>query len=116
MGDNSSKFIKGTDSISSKAKIGNVFAKNNDLTNFTTQGVELIARDDEDVTPAQIQAATRLAKLLGYKSNQVFGHPELKKGQNPPTYREGMSAVDRIRGTSLTPLSPRTSQSSDRMQ
>jgi hypothetical protein len=49
------------------------------LSNFNTMGVEVIAKDDTDILPNQIQAAAKLAKYLGFGKDQVFGHGEINR-------------------------------------
>ena len=80
-------------------------AKDNNLGNRNTQSVELVAKDDSDVTPEQIAASIRLAKHLGYSNNQVYSHTELKHGQNE---FEGMSAVNAIKGIESIPMTEPT--------
>jgi len=65
------------------------------LSNQNTEGVEVIAKDDSDVLPVQVEAAKKLASMLGYASNQVYGHGEV----NPHKLKsEGMTIVSAIRG------------------
>lgn len=47
------------------------------LNNSNTLGVEVMAKDDQDVTDAQLYAVNRLRSLLGFRSDQVFGHGEI---------------------------------------
>lgn len=78
--------------------------KGEGLSNANTLGVEIIAKDDSDVTPVQRQAA---AKLVGYASAKygfdprtaVFGHGEVNPGHKQDT--EGMSVVNGIRSGEL---------------
>jgi hypothetical protein len=65
------------------------------LSNSNTEGVEIIAKNDSDVLPVQVEAAKRLAAQLGYAPNQVYGHGEI----NPHKQKtEGSTAVSAIRG------------------
>ena len=65
------------------------------LSNANTEGVEVIAKDDSDILPVQVEAAKKLAKMLGYSDTQVYGHGEV----NPHKQRtEGMTIVKAIRG------------------
>lgn len=48
-----------------------------DLTNSNAQGVEVIASDDADVVAAQVLAAFKLIKWLGYDKEDVWGHGEI---------------------------------------
>jgi hypothetical protein len=69
--------------------------------NRNMQGVEVIARDNKDVTPAQIKAVqglvARQAQKYGYDpATSVFGHGEVNPGHKEAD--EGMSSVNLIRG------------------
>ncbi len=73
------------------------------LSNANTEGVEIIAKDDTDVLPVQVEAARSLVQQLGYAPEQVFGHGEV----NPHKQRtEGMTVVNAIRGNA-TPVTDR---------
>ena len=64
------------------------------LSNANTHGVEIIAKDDDDILDVQVQAAMRLAKYLGYKPYQVFSHGEI----NPhKAATEGKKVISKIR-------------------
>lgn len=65
--------------------------------NRTTLGVEIIAHNDQDVTPAQIEASKRLYSYLQgqYPKMQAYGHGELSLNRLPD---EGYQAVMAIRG------------------
>lgn len=77
------------------------------LSNKNTEGVEIIAKDDSDVLPVQVEAAKRLAQQLGYAPNQVYGHGEV----NPHKQKtEGATVVSAIRG-GAPPANPSESQS-----
>jgi hypothetical protein len=77
------------------------------LSNSNTEGVEIIAKDDSDVLPVQVEAAKQLATQLGYAPNQVYGHGEV----NPHKQRtEGATVISAIRGGS-PPANPSESQS-----
>lgn len=76
--------------------------KNNDsgYDNRNTVGVEIIAHDDEDVTPAQVEATKRLIKSLSGKygfdaATSVFGHGEVATHKQAT---EGMTVVKSVRG------------------
>ena len=75
----------------------NQYAKDNDLRNQNLQSIEIVANDDEDVTPAQIESAIRLAKSLGYEWDQIYRHAEIRKDKSPD---EGKAVIDRLRGGS----------------
>lgn len=65
-----------------------------DLSNDNTEGVEVIAGGDRDVTPKQIASVDRLRRLLGYGAGQVFGHGEINRHKQET---EGSSAAEAIR-------------------
>jgi hypothetical protein len=62
-----------------------------DLENSNAQGVEVIASDDADVLPAQILAAFKLIKWLGYDKEDVWGHGEITFNKQST---EGKTIVD----------------------
>lgn len=77
------------------------------LSNSNTEGVEIIAKDDSDILPVQVEAAKQLVAQLGYSPSQVYGHGEV----NPHKQRtEGATVVSAIRGGS-PPASPGESES-----
>lgn len=47
------------------------------LNNGNTIGVEVLAKDDQDVTDAQLYAVNRLRSQLGFRADQVYGHGEI---------------------------------------
>jgi hypothetical protein len=64
------------------------------LSNQNIAGMEVIARDDKDVTPAQVAAAKAfIAK--NYPNTPVFGHGEVNPGHKEAD--EGMRIVSAIR-------------------
>lgn len=73
-------------------------SKVNDVTNANSWGVEIIAKDDSDVTPKQVQAAVQLTKMLheqhGMPMNRVFGHGEINTHKQQT---EGASVVSVLR-------------------
>jgi N-acetyl-anhydromuramyl-L-alanine amidase AmpD len=62
-----------------------------DLQNDTAQGVEVIAKNDEDVLPIQVVAAFKLIKWLGYDRDSVWGHGEVTYNKEAT---EGKTIVD----------------------
>jgi len=48
-----------------------------DISNETTQGVEIIAKNDKDVLPLQCFSAFKLVKDLGYPLGNIYGHGEI---------------------------------------
>lgn len=69
--------------------------------NETSIGVEIIANDDDDITPAQVEAASNLSKSLaetyGFDlTKDVVGHGEVATHKQRT---EGQSVVEHIRGT-----------------
>lgn len=82
------------------------------LSNNNMQGVEVIARNDKDVLPAQVAAVKNLvaqqSKLYGYNpQTSVFGHGEVNPGHKEAD--EGMSSVNVIRNGAPLPQGPATS-------
>jgi hypothetical protein len=65
------------------------------LTNANTLGMELVARDNNDVTPAQIASARRFISA-NYPNTPVYGHGEVNPGHKQAD--EGMAVVSAIRG------------------
>jgi len=77
--------------------------KGSGLSNDNMEGVEVIAMNDKDVTPKQVEAVKALvemrAKKWGYDpKTSVFGHGEVNPGHKEAD--EGMSSVNLIRGAS----------------
>jgi N-acetyl-anhydromuramyl-L-alanine amidase AmpD len=62
--------------------------------NYKSIGVEISARNNDDVTQAQVNAAVRLIHYLGFKKSQVVGHGQISD-QKQAT--EGKKVVDLIR-------------------
>ena len=54
-----------------------------DLSNRTTQGVEIIAKDDTDISEIQCKTALKLIKSLGYPLSNVYGHGEVSRNRGP---------------------------------
>lgn len=70
------------------------------LNNSNTVGIEVEAKDNADVTPAQVQAGVNLAHALedkyGLSSSNVWGHGELNPGHREAD--EGQAIVSAVRG------------------
>jgi hypothetical protein len=64
------------------------------LTNANSVGMEVVARDNRDITPAQIAAARRFIQDR-YPNTPVFGHGEVNPGHKQRD--EGMAIVNAIR-------------------
>jgi hypothetical protein len=64
------------------------------LNNKNIVGMEVIARNDADVTPAQVEAAKRFIEK-NYPNTPVFGHGEVNPGHKEAD--EGMTIVSAIR-------------------
>jgi general stress protein YciG len=64
------------------------------LSNKNTVGMEVIAKDDKDVTPAQIAAAQRFIRE-NYPNTPVFGHGQVNPGHKEAD--EGLSIVNAIK-------------------
>ena len=54
-----------------------------DLSNRTTQGVEIIAKDDTDISIEQCKTALKLIKSLGYPLSNIYGHGEVSRNRGP---------------------------------
>ncbi|WP_439398716.1 peptidoglycan recognition protein family protein [Bradyrhizobium sp. PMVTL-01] len=70
------------------------WGKGEGLSNSNTVGMEVIARDDKDVTPQQVEAA-RAFIAKNYPNTPVYGHGEVNPGHKEAD--EGMSIVNAIR-------------------
>lgn len=54
-----------------------------DLSNRTSQGVEIIAKDDSDITITQCRTALKLVKSLGYPLSNIYGHGDVSTNRGP---------------------------------
>lgn len=72
-------------------------SKINDLSNANTEGMEVIAKDNSDVTPAQVAAGQRFAAdyQKSHPGVQFFGHGEVNPGHKEAD--EGMKIVNAVR-------------------
>jgi len=70
----------------------------NNITNSNSWGVEVIALDDKDILPVQVDAAMRLAKYLnktyGMPMDRVFGHGEINSHKRKT---EGATIISALR-------------------
>jgi len=71
------------------------------LTNANALGMELVARNNADVTPAQIASAQRFI-AANYPNTPVYGHGEVNPGHKMAD--EGMAVVNAIRGARAAPV------------
>jgi hypothetical protein len=53
------------------------------VNNSNSQGVEIVAKNDEDILPIQCLAALKLIRGLGYSNGNIYGHGELNPGHRP---------------------------------
>jgi len=53
------------------------------INNTNSQGVEIVAKNDEDILPIQCLATLKLIKGLGYSKGNIYGHGELNPGHRP---------------------------------
>jgi len=69
----------------------------NNLTNSNTEGMEVIANDDTDITPAEVAAARKFARWYSLKHPgvQYFGHGEVNPSHKMAT--EGHTIVEAVR-------------------
>jgi len=65
------------------------------LSNANTVGMEVIAKDDSDVTPQQVAAAKEFVNKT-YPGIAVYGHGQVNPGHKQAT--EGMTIVNAIKG------------------
>jgi len=89
---------------------GTIGAAGQGLDNRNLEGVEVIAKNDKDVTPEQRAAVGRLvgerARKFGYDpKTSVYGHGELNGHKEAD---EGMSSVSRIRSGEISTDAPST--------
>ena len=76
------------------------WGKGEGLSNRNTVGMEVIAKDNNDVTPAQVEAAKAfIAK--NYPNTPVYGHGEVNPGHKEAD--EGMKIVNAIRAERAAP-------------
>ena len=73
--------------------------KKPELTNSNTVSISMVAKDDTDVTPEQLAAASsleeQLAKKYGFPKSESYGHGEVSSGKHP---KEGFTIATAIRG------------------
>ena len=69
----------------------------NDLSNDNTEGMEIIANDNADITPAQVKSAVAFLKkfVADHPGVQIFGHGEVNPSHKKAT--EGKAVVDAFR-------------------
>lgn len=81
------------------------------LSNVNTVGMEIIAKDDRDVAPAQVEAAKAFI-ARNYPTTPVYGHGEVNPGHKQAT--EGLTVANAIRAMrQAAPSAP--SAASDRL-
>jgi hypothetical protein len=64
------------------------------LSNRNTVGMEVIAKDDKDVTPAQIESAKKFIEKY-YPNTPLYGHGQVNPGHKEED--EGMTIIDAIK-------------------
>jgi hypothetical protein len=73
--------------------------KKPELNNSNTVSISMVAKDDTDVTPEQLAAASsleeQLAKKYGFPKSESYGHGEVSSGKHP---KEGFTIATAIRG------------------
>jgi hypothetical protein len=73
--------------------------KKPELNNSNTISISMVAKDDTDVTPEQLAAASsleeQLAKKYGFPKSESYGHGEVSSGKHP---KEGFTIATAIRG------------------
>lgn len=70
---------KGQHVASSKKKSG----APKDLSNSTSQGVEIVGSDDTKISLNQCKTALLLIKSLGYEKSNIYGHGEVQSNKSP---------------------------------
>jgi hypothetical protein len=71
------------------------------LSNKNALGMELVARNNQDVTPAQVAAARNFV-ATNYPNTPVYGHGEVNPGHKQAD--EGMAVVNAIRSDRAAPV------------
>jgi hypothetical protein len=71
------------------------------LSNRNALGMELVARNNQDVTPAQVAAARNFV-ATNYPNTPVYGHGEVNPGHKQAD--EGMAVVNAIRADRAAPV------------
>ena len=72
------------------------FGKDQGIGNINSFGIEVDAKNDKHVTPAQQEAVIRLLKLLNIKAQNIVGHGEIK---HPGKEKQaGQTILQKIRG------------------
>jgi hypothetical protein len=78
-------------------------SSNSNLSNSNTEGMEIIAKNDQDLTPAQIAAAREFG--VGYAQQhpgvQFYGHGMINPGHKEPT--EGYTVTNEVRSALKQP-------------
>ena len=81
-----------------RASHAGVTNKKPGFNNDNTVSISMVAKDDNDVTPEQIAAASSLeamlAKKYGFAKTNAFGHGEVSSGKHP---KEGFTIASAIR-------------------
>lgn len=54
-----------------------------DMSNYTSEGVEIVATDDSDILITQCKTALKLVKSLGYSLDRIYGHGEVSSNKRP---------------------------------
>jgi len=64
-----------------------------DVNNNTTQGVEIIGSDDNDILLNQCLSAYRLIKSLGYSQDNIYGHGEVNPHKHATEGQKGKKFI-----------------------
>jgi len=73
------------------------------LSNHNSVGMEVVAKNDQDVTPAQVASARRFIETY-YPNTPVYGHGEVNPGHKQAS--EGMTIVNAVRADRGTEAPP----------
>jgi hypothetical protein len=78
----------------------------NNLSNYNTEGMEVIANDDADVTPAEVASAQRFAHWYSgqHPGVQYFGHGEVNPHHKQAT--EGLTIANAVRNGAVPTTRP----------
>ena len=76
-------------------QVNTEFGKDQGISNINSFGIEVDAKNDKHVTPAQQEAVIRLLKLLNIKAQNIVGHGEIKSTKQA---QAGQTILQKIRG------------------
>jgi N-acetylmuramoyl-L-alanine amidase len=84
------------------------------VSNQTAVGIEVIAKDDADMTPAQLASLQRLAGPKGpYANVRVFGHSQVSPGDRENEGVRGVNAINEARKSGVAAAGDQATASTD---